>query len=652
MKSKLRYKFDTFMAKGGFSIFISLTVVFIGIFLLLAILRGILVANFPIEELKQQHDMEGDWAANAYIVFLELTDPGNMAQDIESSPVYKILAVTSGIAGVIMFSALIAFITTALDQKITELKRGHSKVIEDDHTLILGWNEQRVVEIIRELLIANESEDSACVVIMADEEKERMDEILRRRLPKQKNTRIVTRSGHIASLANLDIVSVESCKAIIVLADCDDRGSENEKTTSDAKVIQTLLALSSLIDTDDAENNIVAEIFNETHRNIILNSFSTSVSMVDTCDILAKILVQTSRSVGLSVVYNEILSFDGCEMYFYHADWGDITFEDLVYHFPDGVPLGIRHGDGSTALNPDVSYKLKKDDDILIVADDDSTIEFLENPVATPEDHELNSGKIEQRKERELILGWTEKVPIILEQYADYVEDGSSIDIMIQSPTDDQKKSLIKIKEKLDNIEVNFVEKDRLDIDDLMSIDPFTYDNIIILSEGNDDVDDQKVDSENIVSLLLFRDIFSKHPDQGKNTKLITEILDSQNHPLISKAGVKDIIISNRLVSMVLAQVSENHDIKAIYDDIFEEDGSEIYIKPAGLYFKSLPVEMSFATIIRMAQKRKEVCFGFKTQALEEDADKNYGVELIPLKDKMFTITDKDSLVVLSEDET
>ena len=38
-------------------------------------------------------------------------------------------------------------------------------------------------------------------------------------------------------------------------------------------------------------------------------------SKVDAEEILAKVMVQTSRTSGLSIVYAELLSFDGCEMY-------------------------------------------------------------------------------------------------------------------------------------------------------------------------------------------------------------------------------------------------------------------------------------------------------------------------------------------------
>ena len=153
-----------------------------------------------------------------------------MAQDILSSPGYKFFAVLAGIAGIVMLSALIAFITTTFDQKISELKRGRSTVIETGHTLLLGWNEQRVIEIIRELQIANESEDDACIVILADKDKEEMDDIIKLRIGKTKNTRIITRSGKVTTLANLNMVSLNQCGSLVIMASClDTDGAEKLK---------------------------------------------------------------------------------------------------------------------------------------------------------------------------------------------------------------------------------------------------------------------------------------------------------------------------------------------------------------------------------------------------------------------------------------
>ena len=102
---------------------------------------------------------------------------------------------------------------------------------------------------------------------------------------------------------------------------------------------------------------------------------------------------------------------------------------------------------------------------------------------------------------------------------------------------------------------------------------------------------------------------------------------------------------------MIMAQISESRDIEKVYDDIFQEDGSEIYLKPATLYFDELPVEVTFADMIRIAQRREEVCIGVKKKALENNKDANNGVTLIPEKNTVYTLKAEDSLVVVAEDE-
>lgn len=646
----LRYRFDSFMAKGGGSIFKALTLAFLVTFLIIGLLRGALLVIAP--DIAQQHDNIGFWG-NLYLTFLEITDPGNMAQDIYSGVGYKVFAVLAGIAGIVMLSALIAFITTALDQKIYELKRGRSKVIEKDHTLILGWNEQRIIEILRELTLANESEKDACVVVLADKDKEEMDDVLRLRVKDTKSTRIVTRSGDVSTLTNLDMVSLEACKSVIILAGCDDTDSADRKASSDAKAIQTVLAtMGNEIESDDF--NVVVEIFNPTHREIVRSSFPEHVITVNTGDILAKLLVQTSRSIGLSVVYNEILSFDGCEMYFYDAEWNGATFDEISYRFPDGVPIGIRNADGEILMNPGRGHVLEPTDEILIVADDDSTIELQDEPVTQPTNYTLPGVRQEQRIERELMIGWSFKSPSIIREFADYIIAGSCIHILLKQPSDEQIAEIHDLNAELDGIDVEIQQKDCLNIDDLMSIKPFQYDNIIILAGNNsndDHVDAARVDSENIVALLLLRRIFSQYPRDSQNTKLITEVLDSQNDALVAKAGVQDVIISNRLVSMIMAQIAESRDIEKVYDDIFQEDGSEIYLKPARLYYEAFPSTLKFSDLMASARERGEICIGVKIKSLELDKSANNGVTLIPEKNTEFELQAVDCLVVLAEDE-
>ena len=651
----LRYRFDNFMARGGSSIFIVLVVVFLSLWSLIAITRmatHLMLRDAPNERVDQfEGELAGESAPfvrNLYITFLQMTDPGNMAQDIESSASFKIFSISAGLVGVVLLSSLIAFITTALDQKIGELKKGHSHVVEDDHTLILGWNE-RVVEILRELEIANESEDDACAVILSRREKEFMDDFIKLNFSSTPHTRVVTRSGLESSLVNLEIVSVATCKSAIVLALCSTSATDEEKAASDSHVIKTILALVTSRPVD-VRLNIVAEIFFSRNRQIVLDISPGEISVVDSDTILAKILVQTSRSVGLSVVYGEILSFDGCEMYFHEADWGGVTFGEMPYRFPDGVPMGLRHEDGTIAVNPPVDTKLQPGDAVLILAEDDSTIEWLPSPVAQPRQLTLAGGRIEPGIEQELIIGWNPKVEIILDEYADYLLPGSRIDVMLRSPDDSVRAEIEAMNARHDKIDIGFVEGDPLRTDGLLAVRPFEYDNIVILSQGGHD--DERTDSETIIILLLLRNIFDAHPERTKLTKLITEVLDSDNQPLVARTGVNDFIISNRFVSMLLAQISEHADIQTVYDDLFSEEGSEIYLKPASLYFSEFPQTVTYADMIAIAQQREEICLGVKIKAYEGDLERNFGVKLIPEKNTSYELTAEDSLVVLAEDET
>ena len=135
-------------------------------------------------------------------------------------------------------------------------------------------------------------------------------------------------------------------------------------------------------------------------------------------------------------------------------------------------------------------------------------------------------------------------------------------------------------------------------------------------------------------------------------TKIITEVLESTNQDLISRAGVNDFLISNRMVSMIFAQLSEEPRILQVYDDLFQEEGSEIYVKPASLYFHDLPTTCRFADLMALAQKREgEVCIGYKVKDLQNDPSNNFGIKLIPPKDAEVTLTADDALVVVAEDD-
>lgn len=52
-----------------------------------------------------------------------------------------------------------------------------------------------------------------------------------------------------------------------------------------------------------------------------------------------------------------------------------MQFEDVLISFPEAIPCGVKVGSlgGKIILNPQDSYVLQEDDEVLVIAEDDDT---------------------------------------------------------------------------------------------------------------------------------------------------------------------------------------------------------------------------------------------------------------------------------------
>ena len=627
--------------KGGSSIFISLFVIFIVLFVFIIIVRWTILWIWP--DLAYTDNFLDD----IWYTWLQLTDPGNMNQDNLAPTWLKITTIMSGVVGVIILSMLIAFITTTLEKVFYNFRKGRGKVLEEDFTLILGWNE-RVVDIIRELMLANESEKDAAVVILSNEDKEEMEDLITKRIPNSLTTRIITTTGDFANINELKRINIEGAKSIILLANCSESASEDDKMFSD---VQSIKAIMAIIACQGGKNElpIIAEIFNEKKRNLIGYFEDENIIALDSWEIMGKLLVQTSLTSGLEMVYNEILSFDGCEIYFYEADWNKIAFGDLPMRFKDGIPLGIYNENDGMTLRPGKEYILKQEDQILILAEDDSTIKFQSSSIYQITEIKLVNSKLEQKQKNILILGWHNLAEIFINESEDYLLEGSTFDIHIKEPSDEIKSRINELKELYKGFVITLTDSDSLDLESLKAATPFNYDNVVILSQDSSEQRADKIDSDTLIILLLLRKIKSELP--LADTKIITQVLNSENQEIITQTDVDDFIISNKLITMILAQLSEQPLIMKFYEDIFSEDGSEIYVKSIALYSDKFPIKTTFGDLIGLADQRNEICLGIRKGKESKNAKANFGVTLNLDKNEALVLNKDDFLVVLSEDE-
>ena len=131
--------------------------------------------------------------------------------------------------------------------------------------------------------------------------------------------------------------------------------------------------------------------------------------------------------------------------------------------------------------------------------------------------------------------------------------------------------------------------------------------------------------------------------------------MDSDNIDIILNSGVEYFMVSNQFVSQIMAQVSEEPLALDVYDDLFQADGSELYIKPASNYFSfknNNLITIPYGECVQAAILRNEVILGLQIHPNQKSKEDMFGIVLIPNKDEEFTLSSEDGLIALAEDET
>jgi hypothetical protein len=112
---------------------------------------------------------------------------------------------------------------------------------------------------------------------------------------------------------------------------------------------------------------------------------------------------------------------------------------------------------------------------------------------------------------------------------------------------------------------------------------------------------------------------------------------------------VDDFIVSEHLISLMLAQLSENVGLFDVFQNIFDPAGAEIYLKPVGDYVETgHPV--TFYTVVEAARRRGETALGYRIAAEAKDAGKDYGVHTNPKKSAKVVFSPDDRIIVVAEE--
>lgn len=623
----IRYKFDNMMSKGPIAMISLLAMMS----LLVVAIAGVVIWLFHISPAGEEPMgfIEGAWQS-----LMRTLDSGTMGGDAGWGFRFVSFFVTLG--GIFIISTLIGVLGSGIEGKLDELRKGKSFVIEKDHTLILGWS-SKIFTIISELVIANENQKNPRIVILADKDKVEMEDEVRSKIEDLKNTKVICRKGSPNDLLDLAIANPHQAKSLIILAP--------EKGNADPLTIKTILAITNNPNRREEPYHIVAEIKDEKNLEVAKMVGKDEVELILTDDVIGRIMVQTSRQSGLSIVYTELMDFDGAEIYFKEEpELVGKTYAQAIFSYVDSAVIGLQYANGSVKVNPAMDYEIQKGDKVIAITEDDDTlilskeVSFLLKEAAI-----VNSDSSKVESERILMLGWNKRAIVIIREMDNYVGKNSYLKVV--SSFDKDKESIFEIAKTLNNIKLVFQHGDTTSGSVIDQLDVTSYNSVQLLCY-KDEMEIQDADAQTLISLLHIRRIME---ETGRDIKVVSEMLDLRNRELAEVTKADDFIVSDKLISLLMSQVSENKYLMSVFEDLFNADGSEIYLKPIIDYIK--PGEkIDFYTIIESAKRKGQTAIGYRIMEQAYDNTKAYGVVINPVKSTELKFDANDKLIVLAVD--
>lgn len=628
-RDRLRYRFENTLSRGAIAIIAWLALISTLVVLVAALALVVLgVGQDPADPSTRYGFIEGAWQG-----LMHSLDAGNLAGD--SGWVLRVLMLIVTIAGIFLVSILIGTITSGLESRLTELRKGRSRVIERDHTLILGWS-SKVYSIIGELIIANANQKRPCIVILADRDKVEMEDDIKAKFASTGNTRIICRSGDPLDLDDLAVVDPHGARSIIVLAP--------EEDNPDIHVIKSVLAITNNPERKAEPYHIVGEIRDAKNLEAAALVGNGEAIYVQGEDLIARVTAQTCRQSGLSVVYTELLDFDGAEIYFKEepALVGK-RYREALGAYEESALIGLMRADGEALVNPPMDCVIGAGDQVIAISEDDDTIVLGKSAPPKP-----NRGVIVPKPERVatperiLVLGWNEKATATVRELDQYVAPGSELVVLCER--EGSREALVALSKSMQRLRIRFAAGDIGDRATLDKLGVCDYAHIILLSYNELPI--QEADAKTLIALLHLRAIADA---AGRDLSIVSEMMDLRNRALAQVAKADDFIVSDKLVSLMLAQLSENKHLDKVFRVLFSAEGSEIYIRPIGDYIRpGVPVD--FHTLLEAAALRGETAIGYRIAAQAQDKDRGFGVRVNPKKSEAVAFHAADQIIVLAED--
>ena len=552
------------------------------------------------------------------------------------TPLRVTTSVLLALVALLYVSTLVGLITTALTERLTALRRGRSTVLEQGHVVVLGWSEQ-VFTVVSELVAANANQRRAAVAVLADRDKTAMEEALSAKVGPMGRTRLICRSGPTTDPAVLTLTSPATAGVVLVLP--------RDEPDADAEVVKTMLALRAALP-GQGRPPVVAAVRDDRYRLAASLAAGPGGIVLESDTVTARLIVQAARRPGLSLVHQELLDFAGDEFYLVaEPALAGRPFGDALLSYPTSSVVGIVRG-GTPVLNPPPHTPLVEDDLLVVISRDDDTI-WQADCADSVEKAAMATGlATPARPERVLLLGWNRRAPLMVDQLRRRARPGSAVDVVADAGEATVRQVGEAGAHHGTDLALTLHPGDVTRPETLQGLDVHSYDSVIVL--GQDPAPGQppdEPDNRTLVTLLLLRRL---EEASGRELPVVTELVDDRNRALAPLGPGADVIISGKLIGLLMAQISQNRHLAAVFEELFSADGTGIRLRPAGDYV--LPgCETTFATVVAAARQRGECAIGYRSHD-DASTSPGYGVRINPPKAGRRRWTAADEVIVVGED--
>lgn len=594
---------------------------------------------------------EGVWWA-----FLRLSDPGYLGDD--DGYLLRIISTVVTVAGYVLFmGVLVAILTQGLNEKIRRLEMGLTPISANKHIIVLGWN-NRTPWMVGKFLISEGRVGRFLrrvgarrlkLVLLVEEVSPRHSLELKNFIgPEWKSNRVVLRSGSPLRLDHL--MRVDYLRSSSILLPALDRSSQDAVSRSDDATVKTILSIDHSLRLSDEKLPpplLVAELYDARKISTVLQCYHGPIEVVASDEVISRMVAQMTRHPYISDIYRELLSMGaGNELFI--RDVKPVLIGESFWAFAQRVSsalvIGVTHENErriTPILNPPADYCFTREDKIVYIAENWGSLDSMGD--ATANTWPKPGAALERLKRDDhklLILGWSRRIPALLDEYESYLNQSFDITIASRMSVEIREQQIDAYGATLRRTKVHHQLMDYTIPENLAALSPDSFDTVVCLSsEGSHS--DEDADARTLVAHTILQ---VQVAQSSRKPRILLELLDELNVGLISGSGC-EYLLTPHVLGFMLVEVSLRRELNSVFQELFNSGDTEITFRDFERYDLADGDAITFQQVQRLSRANNEIALGiFKASEANEF---NGGKHINPDRKKKWKLESNDKFIVL-----